>query len=116
MANEQMSKSEIMTMQQDAIRRVREMQQVAQQRVRGNNRPNNSNNNTHNQDINNNHFSESKPIEIHNNEPEKSTTFLGIFDKLDLDSETIMIGILILVLLNEGVDIMLILALCYLLF
>lgn len=114
MASEQMTKSEIMTMQQDAIRRVQEMQRVAQQKVIGNNQAISSNF-KHNKNSNNN-LPKNKPIEVHNEQVEKSTTFAGIFDKLDIDNETIMIGILILVLLNEGADMVLILALCYLLF
>lgn len=107
------TRSEVTSMQQDAIRRVREMQRRASQKL-GNNSRNNYINNI--EKSNNN-----LPI-VDNTKGEKGKinrdvglNLNGIFKlDLDLDEDKIMILLLIFVLSLEGADTILILALCYL--
>lgn len=115
MANQQgYSSSEILAMQKDAIRRVNEMQKIAREKI-ALTQPN----------INTpivKKETKSEPIPLASDNLEhcdteviKTTTFSGILDKLNLDDEKALLIILILILLNEGADIMLILALGYIL-
>jgi hypothetical protein len=89
-----MNSAEIMTMQQDAIRRVKEMQRRSLDRV----------------------SQYSPPIQEQEEKkvPKKVETG-NLFEKFNLDNEKLMILVLIIVLINEGADMILILALVYLL-
>lgn len=103
------SSSQIISMQNDAIKRVNEMQRISREKL----------NQSHQQQFN------SMPIDNRSRthdehetvQPEivKTSTFQGILDNLNLDTETIIIMILLLLLVNEGADMSLILALVYIL-
>lgn len=116
------SAQQIAAMQRDAVRRVNEMQRIAREKVAA-----------PQQDIAAEPPSTPQPnIPIHQQSPAAQGTplsaanhgllsivqpnfFSGILDKLNLDTETIMLMLLIFVLLNEGSDNILILALVYIL-
>lgn len=94
-------------MQQDAIERVREMQRRAREKLESSNRavpavP-----------------STSRPVShvpaVSQPETSPAQPFQGILEKLGIDGETALILILLLLLLNEGADRSLILALVYIL-
>lgn len=94
-------------MQQDAIERVREMQRRAREKLESSNRavpavPSTSHPVSHVPAV---------------SQPENSPAqpFQGILEKLGIDGETALILILLLLLLNEGADRSLILALVYIL-
>lgn len=113
--------SEIISMQNDAVRRVNEMQRLSRERVK--------NDNLHVLHSGQGSLSEEKPqkpIENHTQhttpqpievcEPEiVSNGFAGILEKLDLDDEKLLLILLIILLVNEGADIILILALGFIL-
>lgn len=102
-------------MQNDAVRRVNEMQRLARERV-----GNTSNNVAQPQS------QEPPPNEPCNTDNSflsglgvnfagVGNSFAGILQKLDLDSEKILIILLMIILVNEGADILIILALGYIL-
>lgn len=116
------SAQQIAAMQRDAVRRVNEMQRIAREKVAA-----------PQQDIAAESPSTPQPnIPIRQQSTAAQGTplpaanhgllsivqpnfFSGILDKLNLDTETIMLMLLIFVLLNEGSDNILILALVYIL-
>ncbi len=112
------SASELSSMQRDAMERVREMQRRARQRIEETNRmvtesptvpaphrsmqqPANNNTTTH------------KPAAT--SRPAQPAPLQGILDRLNLDGDTVLILILLLLLMNDGSDQSLILALVWLL-
>lgn len=99
------SHAEIMAMQQDAIRRAQEMQRRSHQQA-------GSQPETRPADIPQDRQTSSQTS---NTMTGSSNNMSNILDSLHLDHDRIMIIALILVLLNEGGDQLLILALCYLL-
>ncbi|WMJ24402.1 hypothetical protein RBG61_06965 [Paludicola sp. MB14-C6] len=138
------SSQQIMTMQQDAIRRVNEMQRLARERVANSDNRSNQNNQMHpehhtpqqqnnavkvehhNSNTQNNQHHEEKQF---NNNAEKNESIkvehcpteivsqglTGFLDRMNLDTETLLLLGLILLLVNEGADVMLLLALGYIL-
>ncbi len=94
-------------MQQDAIERVREMQRRAREKLESSNRSVPTAQPTA-QPI-------SRPIAVPQTENSPAQPFQGILEKLGIDGETALILILLLLLLNEGADRSLILALVYIL-
>lgn len=112
------TQSQIATMQQDAMRRVNEMQRLARQKL-GNTQPLPSNQpNHHNPPAQNHQEHHVSPKAL---EPEPCMEevvpngFKGLLEKLNLDEEKIIVIMLLILLINEGADIMLILALVYIL-
>lgn len=111
------SNTEILSMQKDAIRRVNEMQRIAREKIEQTqgvhpqqmNRPKENN-----EPIKPIH-SPPQPIERCETEIIRGNSFTGILDKLNLDEEKILLIMLGIILMNEGADIMLILALGYIL-
>ena len=105
------SASELSTMQQDAVERVREMQRRARQRVEQSNRmaaglppapqakPQTA-------------VSVPRPQTLRRESP--SLPLQGILDRLNLDGETLLLLLILLLLINDGADHTLILALVYL--
>ncbi|MEG0691593.1 MAG: hypothetical protein RR444_00750 [Oscillospiraceae bacterium] len=112
------TQSQILTMQQDAMRRVNEMQRISRERL-GNNvsvpahqpQPDH-----HNPPAKSHHVEKKEEQEIERCQPEVvQNGFKGILERLNLDEEKIIIIMLLILLVNEGADIMLILALVYIL-
>ncbi len=115
--NNEYTQPQIMTMQQDAIRRVNEMQRISRERLNQSNpvqithpQPNHNtlpgkNHNEHKQEAIVEHC---ETQVVHNG-------FKGILEKLNLDEEKLIVIMLLILLVNEGADIMLILALVYIL-
>ncbi len=102
--------SEFSSMQQDAIQRVREMQRKARERLEESNRmaaavpppaPVRQ--------------AAAPPPQAAGQRNPPALPFQGLLDSLGMDGETALILILLLLLLNEGADRMVILALVYLL-
>lgn len=142
------SYDDMIRMQQDAIRRVKEMQRVSNQNMQGErprqqNRQGGRQTQPNHQEKHHAHTGEQgtshphgaahipngheqphqeKPDE-HEKDPspdeeeesESSTLLKGILDRLGLDSEKALLMVMILILLNDGADKKLILALAYLL-
>ena len=119
--NNEYTQSQISTMQQDAMRRVNEMQRVARERL--GNRYVAPESPVKEQPIQHHEPStDYQHIEIEDEEciapepqEEASSGFKGILDKLNLDKEKLIVIGLLVVLVNEGADIKLILALVYIL-
>ena len=134
------NQEDLKKMQQEAIRRVREMQSKAKRNIYSSAQPNSNNNpsNLHhsNKTINNlnnnNHIANMQSNEVHNlhnQQPEqnnskkrvrklklkKSFGLENVFDMLTKDSEKSIILLLIVILMEEECDNMLILCLIYLL-
>ncbi|MGI5959560.1 MAG: hypothetical protein ACOX60_09115 [Massiliimalia sp.] len=103
MATNQYQGNDIMRMQQDAVRRVREMQRRAKEKL--NQTPPVSSGTPYPQ------VSREQAAPPANTQKENAS----ILDKLGLDREKALLLLLIILLLNEGADQKLILALCYLL-
>ena len=114
---QQYSHSEMMAMQQDAIRRVQEMHRRSQPKIQ--NQSHHSRNNTHpssqqkNQEFPDKKQNSQQPIVPA--KPNEESPLSKILTDLNLDHDRIIILALIVLLLNEGGDKLLILALCYLL-
>ena len=107
------SAAEFSSMQRDAVNRVLEMQRRAQMRLEQSNRmasagqmPAPTSVPQHSPQ----HISQPQP-QI----PQPAFPFQGILEKLGMDGETAVLLILLLILLNEGADRSLILALVYVL-
>lgn len=116
-------------MQQEAVRRVREMQKRAKQSLVANSNYNNSNEElvsgnktTQNPDITE-QINISESLQSKNNNPEetkntkklhKNNDNFEVFSKLFDDHEKILILLLILLLVDEGCDLSLVVALMYL--
>jgi hypothetical protein len=121
MAENRYSSAEMMSMQRDAIRRVREMQRRANERVQhSSGQPNSASrmNGGQHQSVSNHHTAQmpshpSGSSGQHNQVLSSSGT--SFLEKLNLDQEKLILLLLIVLLLNEGADTKLILALCYLL-
>lgn len=94
-------------MQQDAIERVREMQRRAREKLESSNRSLPAAQPTA--------HPVSRPPAASQTENSPVQPFQGILEKLGIDGETALILILLLLLLNEGADRSLILALVYIL-
>lgn len=119
------SSSEIISMQSDAVRRVNEMQRLARQRVLQT--PNDTSLSHSAGTPNATAMSLGAPMKGSHEQPfggnpkgefsidSIGESFTGILDKFNLDEEKILIIILIIILVNEGADIMLVLALGYIL-
>lgn len=115
-----MSSGEIMSMQHDAVLRVNEMQRIAKERIAqsansGDHLVQQSNSVgadiIHPQNPPANSAQQNPPITAGVN----FSDLTGFLDRLNLDPETIMLLMLIFLLINEGADQMLILALGYIL-
>ena len=117
------SQSDMLRMQQDAINRVHEMQRRAQRTIE---ETNGSIRHVHDAPQNPPPLQAAHRAPPHRHEgpvpaaphpaPERSANPLGnLFSALNFDSEQILIGILLVVLINEGADMPIILALLYLL-
>lgn len=101
MASNQYQGNDVIRMQQDAVRRVREMQRRANEKLQqsGAAAP-----------------PASVPAQQHTPSPPPAPkASASVLDKLGLDPEKALLLLLIVLLLNEGADQKLILALCYLL-
>jgi len=126
------SRGQMMEMSRDAMRRVNEMQRIAREKIaqstaefQAENPQENSYNNIHKENSpieqkhDNIHASSSKENLIQSHEHIKTEVvdkgLKGILDRLELDNEKIMLIVLIFLLINEGADPMLILALGYIL-
>lgn len=114
MAENRYSSGEMMSMQRDAIRRVREMQRRANEKLRQQQQPV--------APVHQNSVSSNQPQHTHSAPPpisaEKFSPTLGLssfLSNFELDQEKILLLLLIVLLLNEGADTKLVLALCYLL-
>lgn len=111
------SGSDILHMQQDAIRRVREMQRRANEKLRQGNSPPSNGTTPPPLSLSNSHPSSShneRPVPISTNPPVQDS-LAGVLDRLGIDNEKAVLLLLIILMLNEGADTKLILALCYLL-
>ena len=111
------SPSELSSMQQEAIERVREMQRRARQRVEQSNRmvgepPPASPKPASARAPAGNTAPRAVPVPVSR---QAAAPFQGILDRLNLDGDTALILILLLLLLNDGGDQGLILALVWLL-
>lgn len=115
--NQGFSNAEILSMQKDALRRVNEMQRIAREKIEQTQGivPQPENLHTENQKPMNPIHSPPQPIERCETEIVRSNSFTGILDRLHLDEEKILLIVLALILMNEGADIMLLLALGYIL-
>lgn len=119
------SQSEIITMQQDAVKRVNEMREQAMRHINSNVTEDMSIikeqpivNDIANVEKNEKIVSDFQEpvIPVADNIMQPTTNSLaGIFDKLDLDSEKIILIGLMLLLMNEGADNTLLMALGYIL-
>lgn len=112
------SASEISSMQQDAIRRVREMQRRAQKRLEESNRLAAGGSSLPAQPHPHNSTSQTSVHPAETQQPlpaQPALPFQGILEKMGIDGETGLILLLLLLLLNEGADRTLILALAYIL-
>ncbi len=102
------SASQISSMQQDAIARVREMQRRAREKLQASNPP-----------AVPQPAPPSGPARAGNHsprpQPPAEAPLQGFLDRLGLDGETALILLLLLLLLNDGADRTLILALAYIL-
>lgn len=119
------SSTEIMTMQKDAMRRVNEMQRIAREKIEGTiapavtsaipNKPikNVTNQPPSRQIPNTDTITQQKPQNVSMEIVHDG--FTGILEKLNLDDEKLILILLIILLVNEGADIILILALGYIL-
>lgn len=116
--------SQITAMQQDAMRRVNEMQRISREKLKGTNYT--PNNKPHSNNYNNttiptkNQNNQDKKIEEDNNLEKCNAEvvpngFGGLLQQLNLDQEKITIIILLFILINEKADMKLILALVYIL-
>lgn len=119
--NRNPDRAEVMSMQQDAIRRVREMQRRANEKLRQTQQamrqePQNSSEN-HACAVPPQSPQASRPAPAASalEKSEKKGSPLAILDRLGIDQEKGLLLLLIILLLNEGADTKLILALCYLL-
>lgn len=133
--------AEIVSMQKDAMRRVSEMQKLSKARVQPEqnlrqNLPQNLHQNLHQEPPTpitlQNFPTQNEQSHTSNNDLPQAqgeifktgglfknlfsgSSFSGILEKLPLDSEQILIGVLIFILMSEGADVMLLLALGYIL-
>lgn len=128
--------AEIASMQKDAMRRVNEMQRIARQKINATaavpppNLPAQLRSpvvvEAQPQPLSH-EAQQATPVSVHEHHHDvptqvpnattglASSTFAGILDKLKLDDEKILLILLIFVLINEGADLTLILALGYIL-
>ena len=107
------SAAEFSSMQQDAVNRVLEMQRRAQMRLEQSNRMVSAGQMPAPGSLSQHpapHRAQTQPSVL-----QPSFPFQGILEKLGLDGETVLLLILLLILLNEGADRSLILALVYVL-
>lgn len=139
------SRGQMMEMSRDAMRRVNEMQRIAREKIaqttaeyqtespqenfdninsNGENNENNPKAGIHNNSNSSTHgenYYEAPKHQEHNKPTEHIKTEVvdkglkGILDRLELDNEKIMLIVLIFLLINEGADPLLILALGYIL-
>ena len=116
MAENRYSGGDMMSMQRDAIRRVREMQRRANEKLgqqaspqARQNRPSSSPAHTeHNHAV-------PVPATVPAEKVPQVSGLSSFLSNLDLDQEKIMLLMLLVLLIREGADTKLILALCYLL-
>lgn len=109
------TQSQIAAMQRDAVRRVNEMQKMSRERLlNGTGMPAGSMTPPPVAKRQEPRQSEQEDPPVEQCETEVvSSGLAGILDRLHLDSEMILIMLLLLVLVNEGADVKLILALVY---
>ena len=126
--NSNYSSADMMSMQQDAMRRVREMQRIANEKLNGQS--------PRQEEYRQPHLANAVPLLQENKSNQKSKPFSpaqtaetekkavpqnsgnmlgGLLSQLNLDNDRLIILLLLVVLLNEGADHKLLLALCYLL-
>lgn len=108
------TQSQIAAMQRDAMRRVNEMQRISKEKLGSGAVAPNHAPPVPTSTVINEFSSEPSPVEQCETEV-ISDGFTGFLDKLNLDSEMILLVVMLLLLVNEGADIKLILALVYIL-
>ena len=111
-SNSGYSASQISAMQQDAIERVREMQRRAREKLESSNQIASAP--VRQQPVQQAAFRQSSPA-VPAAPASPAQPFQGFLEKLGLDGETALILILLFLLINEGADQPLILALVYIL-
>lgn len=111
-SNSGYSASQISAMQQDAVERVREMQRRAREKLEGSNQV--SAVPVRQQPVQQAAYRQSSPA-VPAAPASPAQPFQGFLEKLGLDGETALILILLFLLINEGADQTLILALVYIL-
>lgn len=129
MANEYTG-AQLLAMQRDAVRRVNEMQRIAKEKLAGQQEAQSSyaprtpppaSSDIPEQSIAQPEHSEHSEQTEHSsappllNFPFKFSGLTGFLDRMNLDEETIMLILMLLMLINDGADTMLILALGYIL-
>ena len=113
-SNSGYSASQISAMQQDAVERVREMQRRAREKLEGSNQV--SAVPVRQQPVQQAAYRQPSPAPAAPAAPAPpAQPFQGFLEKLGLDGETALILILLFLLINEGADQTLILALVYIL-
>jgi len=120
--NSNYSGADMMSMQQDAVRRVKEMQRIANSRV--NSTPTSGlqhETKTISAPISEKKIGSTQRLDIASHPTERSdetandNPISGLLSRLHLDNDRLIVLVLLIVLLNEGADQKLLLALCYLL-
>ena len=111
-SNSGYSASQISAMQQDAIERVREMQRRAREKLESSNQIASAP--VRQQPVQQAAYRQSSPA-VPAAPASPAQPFQGFLEKLGLDGEAALILILLFVLINEGADQTLILALVYIL-
>ena len=114
MANEY-SGSDMLHMQQDAIRRVREMQRRANEKLRQGNSPFPQSAAQSAPRVYQPSSSSHERVSHLQTNSSSADSLTGILDRIGIDNEKAVLLLLIILMLNEGADTKLILALCYLL-
>lgn len=111
-SNSGYSASQISAMQQDAVERVREMQRRAREKLESSNQIASAP--VRQQPVQQAAYRQSSPA-VPAAPASPAQPFQGFLEKLGLDGETALILILLFLLINEGADQTLILALVYIL-
>lgn len=107
------SSAQIAAMQRDAMRRVNEMRKLSEQKIAATPPPKIEREPAA---VHTEEEQAEQKDSLHSEEPMVHKNILaGFLDKLNLDQETILILLLMFMLINEGGDNMLILALVYIL-
>lgn len=111
------SSAQMMQMQQDAIRRVHEMQRIARERVAAAGAPAEAEMLEEAPSLSQNKRSphQNQHAVVANSSLLHPNAFGGFLGKLGLEQDQLILAGIILMLINEGADNLLILALCYIL-
>jgi hypothetical protein len=109
------SNAQILAMQRDAIRRVNEMQKISQEKLHGRQeraQPPPARGGMRRTDP---PQKNGQAEEALSQQSQQEGPLQGIVQRLGLDHETLLLAAILLLLVNEGADVMLILALTYIL-